>query len=180
MEKKWVRIQAYKHDGSLHRMWSHSYLIKESEDFFILVSVRSKVYESNGRVWHTKEPALFILSKKRWFNVIAMMKENNNGITYYVNLASPTIYDKGFLKYIDYDLDIKLYPDGETRLLDQKEYSRHIEELHYESQIIKKLDEELKYIYELINKKEFPFVDNDIYRLYNEFLEKTKFDKNAK
>ena len=97
MEKRWIRIQAYKHDGSLHRMWSHSYLFNEDDDFYVLVSVRSKVYESNGRTWHTKEPALFILSKNRGFNVIAMMKENsNNRITYYVNVASPTIYDDGY------------------------------------------------------------------------------------
>lgn len=177
MDKKWVQVQAYKHDGSLHRMWSYSYLIHEDENFYVLVSVRSKVEESSGRIWHTKEPALFILSKNKWFNVIAMMKENNNGITYYVNIASPTIYDQGFLKYIDYDLDVKLYPDGGTKLLDLKEYKRHTVELHYEKEITDKLTTELHYVYDLIEKKEFPFIDEEIYRYYNIFLEKTKFSK---
>ena len=180
MDKRWVRIQAYKHDGSFHRMWSHSYLIDENDDFYILISVRSKVNESNGRVWHTKEPALFILSKNRWFNVIAMMKENTPGITYYVNLASPTIYDQGFLKYIDYDLDVKLYPDGVSRLLDQKEYSRHSSELHYDDKIKARLDEELENIKKMMEEKIFPFVDEKIFDYYNKFLEKTAFDKNAK
>ena len=55
-------------------------------------------------------------------NVIAMFKEGK-GICYYVNIASPTLYDDGFLKYIDYDLDVKLYPDGVERTLDENEYA---------------------------------------------------------
>ena len=44
------------------------------------------------------------------------------GISYYCNLASPYVLDKEALKYIDYDLDIKIFPDGEKRLLDVDEY----------------------------------------------------------
>ena len=58
-------------------------------------------------------------------NVIAMFKPES-GICYYVNIASPTIQDKGMLKYIDYDLDVKLYPDGAERTLDENEYARHV------------------------------------------------------
>ena len=108
--KNWIIIQAYKHNGEIHRQWSHGYLVSEDKNYYIVASVRACVTESDGRKWHTREPALMILSKNQWFNVIAMFKED--GITYYVNIASPTIYDKGYLKYIDYDLDVKKYQDG--------------------------------------------------------------------
>ncbi len=39
------------------------------------------------------------------------------GVSYYCNLASPFLLDDEALKYIDYDLDIKVFPDGEKRLL---------------------------------------------------------------
>ena len=33
----------------------------------------------------------------------------DNGISYYCNLASPFVLDKEALKYIDYDLDVKVF-----------------------------------------------------------------------
>lgn len=171
IEKKWVIIQAYKHNEELHRQWSHSYVVQDNEDYFILTSVRAAVVESDGRKWHTKEPAIFILSKKHWFNVIAMLKEN--GICYYVNIASPSIFDKGYIKYIDYDLDVKLYEDGTTRLLDVSEYKKHADEQGYSDDIRSILRSSVDKVYQMINKKEFPFVDEEIHKLYKKFEEET-------
>ncbi len=49
----------------------------------------------------------------------------DNGTSYYCNLASPYYLDNEALKYIDYDLDVKVFADGEKRLLDVEEYERH-------------------------------------------------------
>ena len=43
----------------------------------------------------------------------------HSGIYYYCNLASPTIYDGEAIKNIDYDLDVKLYPDRTYQVLDE-------------------------------------------------------------
>ncbi len=174
--EQWVRIQAYKHDGEFHRMWSHCFLLEENADYYVLVSVRAKVVETNGRVWHTKEPAVFIFSKKEWFNVIAMIKEG--GITYYANVASPTIKDKGFLKYIDYDLDLKLYPNGGTRLLDQNEYAHHCETLDYGEDIKAILQMTTDLIQHKMDHREYPFIDEKINEYFALFLNKTKFVDN--
>lgn len=171
LNRKWVIIQAYKHNEELHRQWSHSYVLEDNEDYYVLASIRASVVESDGRKWHTKEPAIFVLSKKKWFNVIAMLKET--GICYYVNIASPTIYDKGFLKYIDYDLDVKLYGDGTTKLLDVSEYRKHAEEQGYGEDIKELLENSVKGVYELINKKDFPFVDEKIKSYFKQFDKET-------
>jgi protein associated with RNAse G/E len=84
---KWVTVQAYKHDGLLHRQWSPAYLTAENDDYWALSSKASLVTENDGRRWMTKEHAVFILFKHEWMNVICMMKENG-GICYYVNVAS--------------------------------------------------------------------------------------------
>lgn len=163
----WIMIQAYKHNGELHRQWSHGYVIEDNDEYFILASIRASVIESDGRKWHTKEPAIFIFSKKEWFNVIAMLKED--GVCYYVNIASPTILDKGYLKYIDYDLDVKLYGDGSTKLLDVSEYHKHAKEQNYPDEIRAILTKSVDHTFELIKQKEFPFIDDDIKKFYNEF-----------
>jgi len=171
LEKRWVIIQAYKHNEELHRQWTHSYVLADNEDYYVLASIRAAVVESDGRKWHTKEPAIFVLSKKKWFNVIAMLKEK--GICYYVNIASPAIYDKNFIKYIDYDLDIKLYEDGTTRLLDVSEYKKHADEQGYSEEIKTILQSYVDEVYHMINKKEFPFIDEEILKYYHKFEQET-------
>lgn len=164
-------IQAYKHNEELHREWSHSYILEDNDDYFVAASIRASVVESDGRKWHTKEPAIFILPKDKWFNVIAMLKED--GVGYYVNIASPTIYDKSFLKYIDYDLDIKLYGDGTVRLLDVSEYRKHAEEQSYPDDIKEILEKSVNHIYELIKEKKFPFEDEKIEQYFKQFQKET-------
>ena len=171
LEKRCIIIQAYKHNEELHRQWTHSYVLRDDEDYFVLASIRAAVVESDGRKWHTKEPAIFVLSKKNWFNVIAMLKEK--GICYYVNIASPAIFDKNFIKYIDYDLDVKLYEDGTTRLLDVSEYRKHADEQGYSEDIKVILQHSVDKVYNMINKKEFPFVDEEILNYYKKFEAET-------
>ncbi len=164
---KWIIVQAYKHNGELHREWSHGLVIDDSSDYFIVASIRASVIESDGRKWHSKEPAIFIMSKKEWFNVIAMMKED--GVCFYVNIASPTIFDKGFLKYIDYDLDVKQYVDGSTKLLDVSEYHKHAKEQHYPEEICQILNKTVEKTYKLMKEKKYPFDSKAVERYFKEF-----------
>lgn len=167
LKNQWIIVQAYKHNGELHRQWSHGYVLEDNDDYFVVVSIRASVIESDGRKWHTKEPAIFILSKKEWFNVIAMLKED--GVCYYVNIASPTIFDKGFLKYIDYDLDIKMFGDGSTKLLDVSEYRRHAKEQNYPDSIRTILSSYVDKTYDRMKNKEYPFQSELIEKYYKDF-----------
>lgn len=166
---RWMKVQAYKHDGALHRQWSPAYLVEETEDYWALCSKMSSVTESDGRKWMTKERAVFLLFKKRWMNVICMFKEGQ-GICYYVNIATPTILDQGYLKYIDYDLDVKLYPNRQEKTLDENEFERHIQTYGYPLNLTKAIIKSTEEVKEMISKRSFPFVDEEIKRLYSKFL----------
>ena len=41
----------------------------------------------------------------------------DNGVSYYCNLASPFHIDQEALKYIDYDLDVKVFTNGEKKIV---------------------------------------------------------------
>lgn len=166
---RWMKVQAYKHDGALHRQWSPAYLVEETEDYWALCSKMSSVTESDGRKWMTKEKAVFLLFKKRWMNVICMFKEGQ-GICYYVNIATPTILDQGYLKYIDYDLDVKLYPNLQEKTLDENEFERHIQTYGYPVNLTKAIIKSTEEVKGMISKRSFPFVDEEIKRLYSKFL----------
>ncbi|RUN24505.1 hypothetical protein AZ891_10595, partial [Staphylococcus epidermidis] len=119
-----IKIQSYKHDGNIHRVWSETTILKGTEHVIIGGNDHTLVTESDGRTWITREPAIVYFHSEYWFNVICMFRED--GIYYYCNLSSPFACDEEALKYIDYDLDIKVYPNGKYHLLDEDEYEQHM------------------------------------------------------
>jgi len=167
LKGKWIEVQGYKHDGGMHRIWDAHFVLEETEDYIVTASNRTRVIEHDYRVWHTKEPAIMIYFKKEWFNIIAMLKES--GVTYYVNLASPYIVDKGKVKYIDYDLDMKLYPSNQIKIIDVKEYGYHRKKYGYSDDIDTILRFNLKKLKEMMTSRVFPFDDSIIYKYYETF-----------
>lgn len=168
LENKWIQVQGYKHDGRMHRIWDSVFVLEDNEEYISVASSKAiKIIEHDFRVWYTKEPAIMIFFKKRWFNIIAMLKDT--GITYYVNLASPTLIDGLKAKYIDYDLDIKLYPNNNIRLIDTKEYDHNRKLYGYSEDIQKILVHNVHEIEEIMKKREFPFSDIKIRKYFDKY-----------
>ena len=57
------------------------------------------------------------------------------GLFYYCNIASPYIIDGNIIKYIDYDLDLRIFPDGTFKVLDKNEYRYHKITMRYSEEI---------------------------------------------
>ena len=161
-------MHSYKHDGNIHRSWDEAVLLDEKEDYLVFGNEKTKVIESDGRVWKTKEPAILFFYKKKWYNVIGQCKRD--GIYYYCNIASPFIIENNTIKYIDYDLDLRVFPDGSFKVLDRGEYNYHKKKMNYPNSIDKIVRDDLTNLIDLVRKKEFPFnrgiIDN-YYNMYN-------------
>lgn len=174
-----VFIQSYKHNGSLHRTWSRALVIDETDDFYVAVTDHSWVVEADKRKWLTKEPAICFFYKKRWFNIISMVRKT--GIYYYCNIATPSIYDGEAIKNIDYDLDVKVFPDETYMILDQNEYEYHANKMNYSKEIKDMCESEMNSLIEMINKKEDPFnfsyINKYIIKYFSINFEKNNIDK---
>ncbi len=171
---RWLGIQCYKHNGKLHRYWDRGLVVENTDDYLVVATKRAKVIENNGRRWFTKEPAITIFSKKEWWNAICMLKKE--GICFYCNIASPSVIEKDVIKYIDYDLDAKLFPNDDIRVLDEKEYAHHKQTYGYSDDLDAVLKYQTKEIVRKMKAREFPFIDDAIESYYNQFLELTKKD----
>ena len=150
-----VYVQSYKHSGSLHRTWSKDQVIDIKDDFVVVVTDHSWVVEADGRRWLTKEPAICFYYTKRWYNIISMVRKT--GIYYYCNLASPSLYDGEAIKNIDYDLDVKVFPNGEYVILDENEYEYHASVMNYPENIKKIISSQMEELLDLIVNKKEPF-----------------------
>ncbi|WP_162140282.1 DUF402 domain-containing protein [Haploplasma axanthum] len=160
-----VSIQSYKHDQKIHRVWKNTKVIDKNEHMLVTAHNKAKVIEENGRTWYTKEPAICYFYDNAWFNVIVMFKKD--GIYYYCNLSSPYLYDGEAIKYIDYDLDVKVYPDGTYKVLDENEYNYHLKKMHYPMDVKSIIENELKVLIDKIIKKEAPFNNEYVMNHYN-------------
>ncbi len=159
-----VEIHSYKHDHHVHRTWNNITVLEITKNCLVVGNYKSRVVESNGRFWTTKEPAICFFYDNKWFNVIAMLKKE--GITYYCNLSSPYVYDDEAIKYIDYDLDVKVFNDYSFKVLDRDEYKEHLNQMHYPDKLKKIIEAELLNLIELIKRKEPPFNHELIYNYY--------------
>lgn len=165
-----VYIQSFKHDGSLHRTWDKVTILSEDDTKYVGINKATQITESNSKTWIAREPALYFLYKHHWFNIIAMSREQ--GIYYYCNLASPSIYDGEAIKNIDYDLDIKFFPEGNYEILDEDEFKQHRKQMKYPSVIEKKLRDEISLLIQLHANNENPFNKEENNQLFMQYVNK--------
>lgn len=165
-------IHSYKHNHAIHRAWDEAVLLEQHDDYLIFGNERTKVIESDGRTWKTKEPAIMYFFKNYWFNIIGQLKKD--GVYFYCNIASPFIIEEGAIKYIDYDLDLRVFPDGSFKVLDRGEYNYHKIKMDYPEEIDLILKEELTNLINMVRLKEGPFAPNVISTYYNMYKELTE------
>ena len=167
-----LNIHSYKHNGKIHRSWDEALFIEENNGYAVFGNYKTLVTEADGRVWKTKEPAIMYFSKDNWFNIIGQLKDN--GIYYYCNIASPTLYDGEALKYIDYDLDLKVFPDNNYRVLDEEEYKQHAKQMNYSKELDRILKKQLELLIDLATKREGPFSEDFTKHWYHVYEDLTQ------
>ena len=160
-------IHSYKHDHKIHRSWDQAIYIDQTKDYAIFGNYKTLVTESDGRTWRTREPAIMYFSKDNWFNIIGQIK--STGIYYYCNIASPYIIENNTIKYIDYDLDLRVFPDGGYKVLDRNEYKFHKKIMHYPDEIDHIVNKELENLIEMKKNNEGPFNKSLIEEYYEKY-----------
>lgn len=162
-------IHGYKHNGELYKVWDETIFLEQTKEYYVFGNDKIKVTEKDGRSWRTKEPAIIFYYKKRWFNIIAQLK--SNGIYYYCNISSPVIIENNTIKFIDYDLDLRIFPDGMYKILDKSEYEYHKKIMNYPKEIQDIISYELNSLIEKFKRRESPF-NNETIEYYSEIYNK--------
>ena len=107
--------------------------------------------------------------KDRWFNVIGQLKDY--GIYFYCNIATPALIDNYVIKYIDYDLDLRVFPNGSFKILDRMEYKYHKKQMHYSNRLDFILKYELGNLIDMARTREMPFDKEVINKYYQKYVD---------
>ena len=164
-----LQIHCYKHDGSLHRRWDEAVVLDIFDDYMVFGNNKTTVIDSDGKIWKTREPAVMFFYKDRWFNIIGQLKDY--GIYLYCNIATPALIDDKIIKYIDYDLDLRVFPNGSFKILDRMEYKYHKKQMHYSNRLDFILKYELGNLIDLARVREMPFDKEVINKYYHKYVE---------
>ena len=171
-----LQIQCYKHDGRVHRAWNEAVVLDFKKDYIVFGNNKTQVTEEEGNTWRTKEPAIVYFFKDKWFNVISQLKKD--GIYYYCNIATPFIIEDGTIKYIDYDLDLRVFADESYKILDKSEYKYHKIKMEYPDEIDIILKRELNELIKMVEAKKGPFDRALIVKKLEEYKKIKKVAKN--
>ena len=165
-------IHCYKHNGVIYESSRVAYILDIKDDYIVLGDENVLITKQDGRAWHTKGSAIMIFYTKRWFNVIAQFKDN--GINFYCNIATPALIDNKIIKYIDYDLDLRVFPNGSFKILDRMEYKYHKKQMHYSNRLDFILKYELGNLIDMVRVREMPFDKGTINKYYEKYVELIK------
>ena len=132
----------------------------------ILIAVIIQIIKNNMN-------KIFVLFfyKKHWFNIIGQLKDY--GIYFYCNIATPALIDNKVIKYIDYDLDLRVFPNGSFKILDRMEYKYHKKQMHYSNRLDFILKYELGNLIDMVRVRETPFNKEVINNYYEKYVELT-------
>jgi protein associated with RNAse G/E len=150
-----LELHCYKHDGKINTVSSKMTVLDIGDDFLVCGDYKTTITEKDGSKHKTKEPAIIFFYKDSWFNILAQLKKN--GLFYYCNIATPYVIDEGALKYIDYDLDLRVYPSGKYKILDKNEYKYHKKIMHYSEDIDMIVNKEMEKLIQMKENNEGPF-----------------------
>ncbi len=168
-----LAIHCYKHNGMIYKTYDKSIVLDITREYIVLGNNNVLVTKSDGRSWKTKESAIMFFYYNRWFNVIAQLKKI--GIFYYCNISSPFIIDNRIIKFIDYDLDVRVFADGAFKILDRNEYNYHRKLMKYPPEINLIIKNELTSLIEMKKAGVNPFnkeIIDKYFKIYTNIVNK--------
>lgn len=160
-----LAIHCYKHNGKIDRISDEATVLEITDDMIVVANYKAKLTESDGRSHRTNETAIIFFYKDKWFNVIAQLKKP--GLFYYCNIATPYLIDGKVIKYIDYDLDLRVFPDGGFKVLDRNEYNYHKKVMGYSQKLDLIIRTQLSELIEMKRDLLGPFKPGIVTKYYN-------------
>jgi uncharacterized protein (DUF952 family)/protein associated with RNAse G/E len=155
-----VRIVATNYDGSPH--WSHPALLLHADDTIVITATSAGLaidrtagsftspFNTRGHYW-----------PDRYFNVIRL-EEPGRGLTgYYCNIAAPVQLDGANVRYVDLELDVRVFvaADGALTwtLLDEDEFEAARTKYGYDDTLVSNCRDAVTQIVAMVEARAYPF-----------------------
>jgi protein associated with RNAse G/E len=159
-EERPVLIRATNYDGSPH--WEHDALLVQHADGLVITRTQPGLTVSRGDGGSYVSP--FVTRAhywtERWFNVIRLELPGKGLDGFYCNVASPVSFDGRHVRYVDLQLDVRVYAleGGGLRydVLDEDEFQAARRRFAYPDDVIARCRGAVDELIALIEARQFP------------------------
>ncbi|MBX3065961.1 MAG: DUF402 domain-containing protein [Anaerolineae bacterium] len=93
----------------------------------------------------------------RWYNVFVNTYADGSLYGFYCNIAMPAELHDSELRWIDLDLDVRIFADGRYEILDEDEFEEHRLKYGYPKDVQEKAQSAVQEILDLARRRQEPF-----------------------
>ncbi|MEA3319533.1 MAG: DUF402 domain-containing protein [Bacillota bacterium] len=152
-----INIKALKYPETLHYEWEGELVSKTSEYVLVLCKPGRKLkHYSKGTTFTINNTSLEYFSLKEGFTV-AMEIENGCIVSYYCNVALPSLLRGNEISFVDLDLDLVKKQNEQWEVIDEEEFETNSFKYNYPLELKEGAIGSLEEMKSRVNKKEFPF-----------------------
>lgn len=92
----------------------------------------------------------------RWFNIFQVFRAGGTLKGWYCNICKPARFEDGTISFVDMVLDVFVYPDGRSLVLDEEEFGEK-EQTLYSAEDAKSAREALSQLLRMAEERRHPF-----------------------
>jgi uncharacterized protein len=154
-----IQVESQKLDGSSHKAWPAK-LLQFKANLLVVEAVfpTSVSHQLLGEI-----PAGTVSIEyywlDRWYNIFRFLNATGGLRNYYCNITMPPAFNGKTLSYKDLDLDLVVFPDGSSQILDEAEFNQNALLMGYHSGIKQQAQAALTELLSFIKLRTFPFSD---------------------
>ncbi len=152
-----IHVVSTKYDGSVH--WEFdSFYIAELGSLLITTNFAGQELTTSDGPWTTPFDTRNHFWSDRWYNIMRCDRPRAGGLEYwYCNVTTPAQYDGETVRYIDLDLDVRVFADGTLEVLDEDEFLEHSARMGYPRDVIEQARRAVDELVALARSGQFPF-----------------------
>jgi hypothetical protein len=151
-----ISVESTKFDGSLHYRYTITVVADEGSQLRAWGPVGTLFQSYRGAYQATRHFLMLHYLDRDW-NLEVMWEPDWTPNKHYVNIALPSTWDDGTLRFVDLDLDISWWTDGSVRLLDEDEFAEHRKRFHYPQWLVDRAWAAVDEVRALISCRQPPF-----------------------
>lgn len=152
-----ILINSKKFDGSICKSW-RAELLKQENNLLIFKGIfdREIQHSDLGVIRHgTISYEYYWLD--HWFNIFKFYEPNGDFRNFYCNINLPPKFENGILEYVDLDIDVIVWKDFSTEILDLDDFEENSQRYNYSDEIKRDADFALATVLQNIDDRVFPF-----------------------
>ena len=120
------QIEALKFDRRLHYSLPAHLLDDDGPRLWFRSQSGGQInHVTRGQQFPITHPSDMIFWRERWYNVYLNYDDEGRFSHFYCNVGLPLEVSGHTLRFVDLDLDVRIFPDGRWDLLDEDEFIDH-------------------------------------------------------